>query len=85
MTTKTALFIDYYQKIYGPKRGRYLAYVVPALRKASQSLGRVIRSSEDWGIFVLGDERYSRVSYFRLLPEFVGENLQLVRWDDFSV
>ena len=85
LTTKTALFIDYYQKIYGPRRGRYLAYVVPALRKASQSLGRVIRSSEDWGIFVLGDERYSRVSYFRLLPEFVGENLQLVRWDDFSV
>ncbi len=84
LTTKTVLYVEYYQRLYGVRKGRYLAYVVPALRRAAQSLGRVIRSSEDRGIFVLGDERYSRVSYFKLLPGFIGENLQIVRWDDFQ-
>ncbi len=84
LTTKTRLFIEYNQRIYGKKRGRYLSYVVPALRRASQALGRVIRSEEDEGIFVLADERYMRRTYFKLLPDFVKQNVNLARWDEIK-
>lgn len=82
LTTKTKLFVEYNQRIYGKKRGRYLAYVVPALRRASQALGRVIRSEEDEGVFILADERYARPTYFKLLPDFVKQGVNIARWDE---
>ncbi len=82
LTTKTRLFIEYNQRIHGRMRGRYLAYVVPALRKASQALGRVIRSEEDEGVFVLADERYAKRMYFKLLPDFIKRSVSLARWDE---
>lgn len=82
LTTKTKLFVNYNQRIYGRRRGRYLAYTVPALRKASQALGRVIRSEEDEGTFLLADERYAKRMYFKLLPDFVKQTVNLARWDD---
>ncbi|WP_247731696.1 ATP-dependent DNA helicase [Halovivax limisalsi] len=39
------------------------ALTVPAVRKARQALGRVIRSPEDVGVRVLLDERYARESW----------------------
>ncbi len=84
LTTKTRLFIEYNQRIYGRRRGRYLAYTVPALRRASQALGRVIRSEEDEGIFLLADERYAKRTYFKLLPDFVKQTVNLMRWDDLK-
>ncbi len=84
LTTKTRLFIEYNQRIYGRRRGRYLAYTVPALRRASQALGRVIRSEEDEGIFLLADERYAKRTYFKLLPDFVKQTANLIRWDDLK-
>lgn len=84
LTTKTKLYIEYNQRVYGKRRGRYLAYVVPALRRASQAMGRVIRSEEDEGIFVLGDERYMKPTYFKLLPDFVKYNIKIARWDEIN-
>ncbi len=82
LTTKTRLFIQYNQRVYGMRKGRYLAYIVPALRRASQALGRVIRSEEDEGIFLLADERYAKRTYFRLLPDFIKQTVNLARWDE---
>ncbi len=82
LTTKTRLFIQYNQRVYGVRKGRYLAYVVPALRRASQALGRVIRSEEDEGIFFLADERYAKRMYFKLLPDFIKQTVNLARWDE---
>ncbi|MEM3446864.1 MAG: helicase C-terminal domain-containing protein [Candidatus Korarchaeum sp.] len=81
LTTKTRLQIEYSERIYGRRRGRYLAYVVPALRRASQALGRAIRSEEDEASFLLADERFLRRAYFSLLPDFVRWNVRVVRWD----
>ncbi len=69
-TLKTQKLLEYASKTYG-RKGRYYYYVIPALRKASQALGRVLRSPEDRGIFVLADERFRYRSYFELLPDFV--------------
>ncbi|MGB9631532.1 MAG: helicase C-terminal domain-containing protein, partial [Candidatus Methanodesulfokora sp.] len=63
LTKRTQLYIGYYTRLYGARKGRYYAYVVPAMRKVSQAIGRVIRSEEDYGTFVLGDERFSKPLY----------------------
>lgn len=78
MSIKTKLYLRYYESLYGKNKGTYYAYVVPALRRASQSLGRALRSREDKGVFVLGDERYSEKRFLQLLPDFIRENLQTV-------
>jgi len=72
MTTKTHKYISYFQKIYGDREGKYYAYVLPALKRASQALGRALRSKEDRAVFVLGDKRYQR--FLNLLPDFVTKN-----------
>ncbi len=82
-TLRMRTYVSYYQRMYGKERGRYLAYVVPALRRAAQALGRVIRSEEDRGIFLLADGRYSRREYLSLLPSFVRANLVEVSYEDF--
>lgn len=81
LTTKTRLQIEYSERIHGRRKGRYLAYVVPALRRASQALGRAIRSEKDEASFLLADERFLKRAYFSLLPDFVKWNVRIVRWD----
>lgn len=44
---------------FGGRNGFGYAFVVPAVRKARQALGRVIRSPDDIGVRVLIDARYS--------------------------
>lgn len=76
MSTRTRLYLDYYQHLYGKERGTFLGYIVPALRRASQALGRALRSKEDSAVFVLGDKRYK--GFISLLPDFVQGNYKLV-------
>ncbi|RLG39422.1 MAG: hypothetical protein DRO05_08835, partial [Thermoproteota archaeon] len=80
LTLRTKLDVEYNQKIYGKRKGLYYAYIVPAMRMASQALGRVIRSSEDYGTFVLGDERFLRPELVRLLPDFVRRTARVVSY-----
>ncbi|MCX8189043.1 MAG: ATP-dependent DNA helicase [Nitrososphaeria archaeon] len=77
LTVKTKLYIQYFQKLYGEKEGKYYAYILPALKRASQALGRALRSKEDKAVFVLGDKRYKR--YLNLLPDFVSKSYKIVR------
>ncbi|OIB55513.1 ATP-dependent DNA helicase [Natrialba sp. SSL1] len=44
------------------------ALTIPAVRKARQAIGRVIRSPEDTGVRVLLDERYARDSWDSVVP-----------------
>ncbi len=70
MTLRTRLYLQYYREMYGDK-GRYYGYVIPAMRNASQALGRALRSRNDRGYFVLGDSRYRYPRYFNLLPDYI--------------
>ncbi|MBC7091465.1 MAG: hypothetical protein H5T50_06090 [Nitrososphaeria archaeon] len=84
LNTKTKLYIKYFQKVYGKREGKYYAYILPALKRASQALGRALRSKEDRALFVLGDRRYKR--YLNLLPDFVTKNYKLVKnVDELSI
>ncbi len=77
LTVKTKLYIKYFQKLYGERDGKYYAYILPALKRASQALGRALRSKEDKAVFVLGDRRYRR--YLNLLPDFISKSYSTAR------
>lgn len=55
---KTQAVRSAYQQKYGYRDGFDYSLAVPAVRKARQALGRVIRGKEDVGVRVLVDRRY---------------------------
>lgn len=48
-----------YDVRFGRNKGFEYAFAVPAVQKARQAIGRVIRGSEDVGVRVLADQRYA--------------------------
>ncbi|HLO25033.1 MAG TPA: helicase C-terminal domain-containing protein, partial [Geobacteraceae bacterium] len=56
----------YYQRRYGA--GFEYAYTIPAMAKAIQAAGRVIRSETDRGLIVLMDDRFTEASYSGSMP-----------------
>lgn len=69
---------DYYQQNY--KAGFEYAYTYPAMAKAVQAAGRVIRSENDQGLIVLMDNRFIQDSYAKSMPQdwFVCDAKELV-------
>lgn len=69
---------EYYQKTYGA--GFDYAYTFPAMAKAVQAAGRVIRSETDRGLIVLMDDRFTQNSYAKSMPQdwFVESPRELV-------
>ena len=57
---------EYYQRTYGA--GFDYAYTIPAMAKAVQAAGRVIRSETDTGLIVLMDSRFLETSYSQSMP-----------------
>ncbi|MCU4754143.1 ATP-dependent DNA helicase [Halobacteria archaeon AArc-curdl1] len=57
-----------YDETFGD--GFTYALTVPAVRKARQAIGRVIRSPDDVGVRILLDERYARDSWDSVRPFF---------------
>lgn len=58
--------IDYYDKKFG--RGWDYGYIYPAVSRAIQASGRMIRSETDRGVAVFLDERYTWGNYRRCFP-----------------
>ena len=81
MTLKTKLYIEYFVDLYGKENGRYYAYIIPAMRKVSQSMGRALRSFEDKAIIVCGDERFLKPKFFNLLPDYFKTDVKMRRFD----
>jgi DNA excision repair protein ERCC-2 len=69
---------SYYQRRYGA--GFDYAYVIPAMAKAIQAAGRVIRSESDRGLIVLLDGRFIESGYSRAMPAdwFASDATELV-------
>lgn len=57
---------EYYERQYGA--GFDYAYAIPAMAKAIQAAGRVIRSETDLGLIVLMDNRFVQPGYSRSMP-----------------
>lgn len=60
---------EHFDSDTGGGQGFQLAHLVPAVRKARQAIGRVIRSTSDVGVRVLIDTRYTRRPYNAYLTE----------------
>jgi len=78
LTMRTKLYIKYYSELYGSTKGKFYAYILPALKRASQSMGRAIRGPNDKALIIAMDERYRDNRYFKLLPYFFKESAKLV-------
>jgi len=85
MSTRTKVYLDYYKHLYGKTKGTYLGYIVPALRRTSQSLGRALRSTEDRAVIILGDERYAQNRFFTLLPDYARRTAKLIEADPENI
>lgn len=71
-----------YAERFGEWNGFNYAFTVPAIRKTRQALGRVIRGTEDVGVRVLADGRYTesagRSSVLRHFPEHARDEFESV-------
>jgi len=58
-STRKQALLEAYQDEYGYNSGFEFAFTIPAVRKARQAVGRVIRGTDDVGIRVFLDRRYT--------------------------
>lgn len=63
---KNNLLRDYFDKLNG--QGFSYAYLIPGINNVIQAAGRLIRSSQDYGIVLLMDQRFNYQQYRKLLP-----------------
>lgn len=64
----------YFRSKFG-EEGEFLSYTVPAINRALQAIGRVIRTPEDRGILVLADRRFLEKRIRMALPSWVAEEM----------
>jgi len=68
------MVIEYFRHKYG-KEGEFLCYTLPAINRALQALGRVLRTPEDRGVLVLGERRFLDKRIRSALPAWIGEEM----------
>ncbi|PSP74023.1 hypothetical protein BRC86_07135 [Halobacteriales archaeon QS_3_64_16] len=71
-----------YESVFGEEQGYEFAFTVPAVRRARQAIGRVIRGERDVGVRLLVDGRYAtergRGAVRELLPAHEREEFRVV-------
>jgi DNA excision repair protein ERCC-2 len=73
--------ISYYEKCF-PGRGQQYGYILPAMKKASQSAGRPIRTLKDKGAIVFLDYRFATYYCRSFLPSWINEKLKVLPNED---
>jgi DNA excision repair protein ERCC-2 len=82
-TRVRAMVIDYFRRKYGDE-GEFLSYTLPAMNRALQALGRVIRSPEDRGFLVLCEQRFLESQIRGALPAWIREEMVETTLDGFG-
>ncbi|HUK37486.1 MAG TPA: ATP-dependent DNA helicase [Methanomicrobiales archaeon] len=73
-TRVRSMVIDYFRRKFGDE-GEFLSYTLPAMNRALQALGRVIRSPEDRGFLVLCEQRFMEAQIRGALPAWIREEM----------
>lgn len=68
------MIIQYFKNRFGDE-GEFISYTLPAINKALQALGRVLRTPEDTGALVLGESRFLDRQVKKGLPEWMQKEL----------
>lgn len=76
--------INEHYKIKFGQEGEYIAYTLPAINRALQALGRVIRTEHDRGILILADSRYKMTSINKALPQWMLDEMMVSNADGFA-
>ncbi|MEM4282432.1 MAG: ATP-dependent DNA helicase [Candidatus Woesearchaeota archaeon] len=67
---KTNELIKYYkEKFKSLQKGNEYGYIIPAITKSMQNVGRCIRSESDYAVHIFLDERWGNDRYGRYLPK----------------
>ena len=75
--------IDYYRHKFGTD-GEFISYTLPALNRAQQAIGRVLRSPEDRGVLVFGEKRFLDQRVRAGLPPWIREEMAECSIDSFT-
>jgi len=68
------MVIDYFRRKFGTE-GEFLCYTLPAINRALQALGRVLRSPSDRGVLVLGERRFLEAGIRYALPSWLQKEM----------
>ena len=71
------MVIDYFVRKFGDE-GEFISYTLPAINRALQALGRVLRTPEDRGVLVLAEQRFLEGRVLSGLPPWMQEELAVV-------
>jgi DNA excision repair protein ERCC-2 len=74
-TSVRKMVIEYYKHKFG-REGEFISYTLPAINRALQALGRVLRTPEDTGVLVLAEERFLDPGVFAGLPPWMQEEME---------
>ena len=77
------MIISYFRKKFGDE-GEFISYTLPAINRAQQALGRVLRTPEDRGVLVLSEGRFLEGKIRSRLPSWMREELVPVNAEDFG-
>lgn len=75
--------IDYYRQRFGAE-GEFISYTLPALNRAQQAIGRVLRTPEERGVLVLGDRRFLEPRVKTGLPPWIRGELVECNAESFA-
>ncbi|MDN7012244.1 ATP-dependent DNA helicase [Methanoculleus sp. FWC-SCC3] len=68
------MVIDYFRMKFG-EEGEFISYTLPAVNRALQALGRVLRTPEDRGMLILGEKRFQERRVHAGLPPWMQEEM----------
>jgi DNA excision repair protein ERCC-2 len=68
------MVIDYFRHKFG-EEGEFICYTLPAINRAQQALGRVIRTPDDRGVLVFGEKRFLESKVVRGLPAWIRDEM----------
>ncbi|MBN1194712.1 MAG: ATP-dependent DNA helicase [Methanomicrobiaceae archaeon] len=77
------IIIGYFRRKFGPE-GEFISYTLPAINRALQALGRVLRTPEDTGMLVIGECRFLESGVRRGLPPWMQEEMETCTIASFS-
>ncbi len=67
-----------------PGDGEFLSYTLPAINRALQALGRVLRTPDDRGILVLGERRFTEKRVKDALPAWMQQEMVVCNAERFK-
>ncbi|OPY41155.1 MAG: ATP-dependent DNA helicase [Methanoregulaceae archaeon PtaU1.Bin222] len=77
------MIIEYFRRRFG-EEGEFLCYTLPAINRAQQALGRVLRTPEDRGVLVLGEKRFLEPRVKSGLPAWMREEISACSIHEFG-